>query len=264
MAFCKSCGKEIGEGIKFCPFCGDKIIVPENVASVSPEGKSELVGTEVPSTVNNLDAGEGNGTKRAKIKSVNVKDFVKKNKVYVIIVAAVVFVMLLAAILIAGKLHSEKVKKDYFENLKVTSALMLTGASQAESSGNLIKSVWYNTIYEEFDSETDKYTRSNGWGFNDDFNDSLQALFSDSEFRDKISSIESNRDSVASMMKELKDPPKEYEEEYEALKDLYDSYLEFTEMVINPSGSLRSFSDDFNELDSRVVNKYNAMKIYIE
>ena len=66
------------------------------------------------------------------------------------------------------------------------------------------------------------------------------------------------------MMKELKDPPKEYEEEYEALKDLYDSYLEFTEMVINPSGSLRSFSDDFNELDSRVVNKYNAMKIYIE
>ena len=32
---------------------------------------------------------------------------------------------------------------------------MLEGASDAESSGNLIKKVWYNAIYEKRDIETD-------------------------------------------------------------------------------------------------------------
>lgn len=65
---------------------------------------------------------------------------------------------------------------------------MLLGASEAEDAGNLIKSVWYNTIYEETDSKTDKYTHSesNGFRFNKDFNDSLSALFSDSDFTEKI------------------------------------------------------------------------------
>lgn len=35
---------------------------------------------------------------------------------------------------------------------------MLDGAAKAENAGNLIKSVWYNAIYEERDTETDKYT----------------------------------------------------------------------------------------------------------
>lgn len=42
--------------------------------------------------------------------------------------------------------------------MKYVSYTMLDGAAKAENAGNLIKSVWYNAIYEERDTETDKYT----------------------------------------------------------------------------------------------------------
>ena len=44
---------------------------------------------------------------------------------------------------------------------------MLTGASDAESSANLIKQVWYNAIYEKRDDKTDKYTRPKGYFVSD-------------------------------------------------------------------------------------------------
>ena len=54
---------------------------------------------------------------------------------------------------------------------------MLNGASQAESAGGLIHDVWYNTIYDKYDSTTYKYTNGET-----DFNDSLKNLFSDKDF----------------------------------------------------------------------------------
>ena len=39
-------------------------------------------------------------------------------------------------------------------------------------------------------------------------------------------------------MKDLVNPPEEYKEAYEKLQDFYDSYLELTNLVISPTGSL--------------------------
>lgn len=39
--------------------------------------------------------------------------------------------------------------EEYSDNLKLAAVTMLTGASDAESSANLIKQVWYNAIYEK-------------------------------------------------------------------------------------------------------------------
>lgn len=36
---------------------------------------------------------------------------------------------------------------------------MLDGAAKAENAGNIIKSVWYNVIYQESDSKTDKSSK---------------------------------------------------------------------------------------------------------
>ena len=65
-------------------------------------------------------------------------------------------------------------------------------------------------------------------------------------------------------MKELQNPPKQYEDAYEKIKDFYDVYLEFTNLVINPSGSLQSYTSKFNELDSDTLNAYQAMDSYIK
>ena len=139
---------------------------------------------------------------------------------------------------------------------------MLDGAANAETAGNLIKNVWYNTIYEKRDTTTDKYTMKSG-RFVEDFNDALGNLFSDEEFQKNISEIQDNQDEVTFYLKQLKNPPKEYEEAYTVLKTYYESYLSMTKMVINPTGSLQSFSDDFNNLDTETVDAYEKMKLYL-
>lgn len=136
---------------------------------------------------------------------------------------------------------------------------MLTGASTAEEAGTLIHDVWYDTIFDEHNADTSKYTSGNS-----DFNDSLSELFSDEEFQDKIASIKSNQATVKELMQELTNPPAEYEEAYNTLKDYYDAYLELTNLAISPTGSLQSYTDDFNEADSNVLKYYNAMDVYIE
>ena len=140
---------------------------------------------------------------------------------------------------------------------------MLDGAAKAENAGNLIKSVWYNAIYEERNSETDQYTMKNG-KFVDDFNDALSELFADENFSNSISEIKTNQSQVVDLMKQLKNPPKKYEEAYSVLRAYYDNYLKMTKIVINPTGSLNTFSEDFNTYDNNTVDSYETMKLYLD
>lgn len=151
----------------------------------------------------------------------------------------------------------------YYYNLETVTYKMLDGAAKAETAGNLIKSVWYNAIYEQRDAETDKYTIVNG-EFVDDFNDALDNLFADESFINSISEIESNQSEVTDLMKKLRNPPKQYEEAYSVLRGYYDNYLKLTKSVINPTGSLKTFSEDFNAYDTDTVNAYEEMKLYLD
>ena len=147
--------------------------------------------------------------------------------------------------------------------MEKVSFTMIDGAAKAENAGNLIKSVWYNAIFEERNSETDKYTMKNG-KFVDDFNDALSELFADENFSNSISEIVTNQSDVANLMKQLKEPPKKYEEAYSVLKVYYDNYLKMTKIVINPTGSLNTFSEDFNTYDNNTVDSYEKMKLYLD
>ena len=99
--------------------------------------------------------------------------------------------------------------------------------------------------------------------FNEDFNTSLTALMSDDDFKKDIESIKDNQDLIYYIMKDLVNPPEEYKEAYEKLQDFYDSYLELTNLVISPTGSLSSYTSNFNEADSATSNAYKAMQRYI-
>ena len=65
-------------------------------------------------------------------------------------------------------------------------------------------------------------------------------------------------------MKDLKNPPDKYVEADSDLKEFYDVYLEFTNLAINPSGNLISYTEDYNDLDSDVMSKYDKMKMHLE
>lgn len=174
----------------------------------------------------------------------------------------IVFTLIVVSVLGIG--ISQKAKElKYYSNMETVSFTMLDGATKAEDAGNLIKSVWYNAIFEERNSETDKYTMKNG-KFVDDFNDALSELFADENFSNSISEIVTNQSEVANLVKQLKEPPKKYEEAYSVLKIYYDNYMEMTKIVINPTGSLNTFSEDLNTYDNNTVDSYEKMKLYLD
>jgi flagellar basal body-associated protein FliL len=241
--YCPDCGAELEEGMDTCPKCGCPI---ENIIETEKTPQQvEVTGVKI--------------TKKSK-------------KIIMIAIIAVIGAAMIAAIgvqthkkNVAAKAAAEaqKQNEEYVTNLNLAAYSMLSGASDAETCGNLIKQVWYNAIYEKSDSKTDKYKKPKGY-YVSDFNDALQNLFSDSSFSSQIADINDNKDTVNSLMKKLKNPPEEYKDAYESLSKLYDAYISLTNLATDPTGSLQTYSQNFNDADNETLNCYNALKMYLE
>ena len=278
---CPNCGKEISDKAKKCPACGhtfieeeiaeQKAVVCEECGLEIPDDATACPNCGCPIERESTTEESQETVQKVEVTSVNVpvnKGTVKK--VIAIIVAAVVVVVIAVAIALGvNSSNKKKSLSNYATNYDSAITTILTGASTAERCGNLIKSVWYNTIYEKSDPSTDQYTRKKGYlgtygSFYDDFNTSLSLLFLDSSFSSDISSIESNQEKVASLMKQLNNPPEEYADAYDALKDLYEAYSELTNLATDPSGNLSTYSSNFNAADSKVSTEYNKVKLYMD
>ena len=171
---CPNCGKEVSDKAKACPNCEHKLI--ENV----DEKKESIIicddcGFEIPldneacpncgCPISTEGEANSNSTpQKVEITSVNLPTVKKSAKKYVIASVLVLLLIIVGTVFgIAIKNNqAAKLSAEYSENLKSTTSMILIGASEAETVANLIKSVWYNTIYEEWDSKTDKFTRSEG------------------------------------------------------------------------------------------------------
>lgn len=280
MIQCALCGKDISSKAKECPYCG-AVLMGEGNSGPQEENQTvicEECGSEVSGSMRACPncgcpitekAPQEKPVQRVELAAVSLPG-IKRGTRKRILVGGMVFVLLIAAVAVG--LYSQRQKElkeaarlreEYSETMKLASLSMLMGASDAEEAGNLIRLVWYNSIYEERDAKTDKYTRPNGYFYND-FNDAIKELFNDSEFQSTVSSIEENQNTVADLMRSLKTPPDEYKDAYDAIKVYYDSYLVLTNLAINPKGNLQSFTSDFNDADNSVLNAYNAAKLYIE
>ena len=272
MTTCPNCGEQISDKAKKCVHCG-AILVPEE-KKYCPDCGAEL--EEGMDTCPKCGCPIENIIETEKtpqqVEVTGVKITKKSKKIIVIATIAVIVVAIIAAIgvqthkkNVAAKAAAEaqKQSEEYGTNLNMAAYSMLSGASDAETCGNLIKQVWYNAIYEKSDSKTDKYTKPKGY-YVSDFNDALQNLFSDSSFSSQIADINDNKDTVNSLMKKLKNPPEEYKDAYESLSKLYDAYISLTNLATDPTGSLQTYSQNFNDADNETLNCYNALKMYLE
>lgn len=168
--------------------------------------------------------------------------------------------------------HNEEVKaaeealrrsQEYAQNLELATNAMLTGAADAEARCNLIQQVWHNAIWQTEDTDTDKFTKPDGI-FADDFNDALHNLYADSDFNAKIETIVENRETVNAIIAQLKNPPDEYQAAYESLSEYYDAYLTFTSLAINATGSLNTFTAEFDAIDAECLHCYQVMQFYLQ
>ena len=261
---CPKCGNEISDKATACPKCGKKF-EQKNKELMCPEcGKELEKGTNTCSF-----CGCPIGEQLQKVEVTKIALDKKKIIIMISVVIGIIAILLIA--LGINKQQNEKNKKKYLSNLSEVTTTMFSGASEAEDAGGLIHDVWYNTIYKKRDDTTDKYTLINNeessYSYNtfySDFNNSLSNLFNDPSFQIKIAIVKENQESTQELMRKLKEVPEGYQEAYEAVNTLYDSYLELTNLVINPTGSLSSYTEKFNEADSNVVKYYKSMQVYIE
>lgn len=247
---CPNCNNPVSDKAAVCPNCNYAIKSEKNELKITCED----CGNEFDG---NLSACPICGCPTpAKEEKVN-------NKKRKIIVFASAFLILFVFAVI-GITNAQKSSLElYSSNMAKVAQTMLDGVAKSENSGNLTKNVWNNAIYKKHDENTDKYTMING-KFVDDFNDALDNLFEDEEFNKTRAEILDNQNDVIELMKSLKKPPKKYEESYSVLKEYYDNYIKLTNLVINPTGSLKSFSEDFNTYDTETVNSYQKMKLYMD
>lgn len=272
MTTCPNCGEQISDKAKKCVHCG-AILVPEE-KKCCPDCGAEL--EEGMDTCPKCGCPIENMIETEKtpqqVEVTGVKITKKSKKIIVIATTAVIVAAIITAVGVQthkknvaaqAAAEAQKQSEEYGTNLNMAAYSMLSGASDAETCGNLIKQVWYNAIYEKSDSKTDKYTKPTGY-YVSDFNDALQNLFSDSSFSGQIADINDNKDTVNSLMKKLKNPPEEYKDAYESLSKLYDAYISLTNLATDPTGSLQTYSQNFNDADSETLNCYNALRMYLE
>ena len=271
---CKNCGKDVSARAKVCPHCGTQLIedevtqpqpiICEECGAEIPQGADSCPNCGCPVPVD----GEENTEAPQKVELTSVKiPKLDQRKKKIVVGSIIGVIVLIAAIsLIISQMRqatAAQLSADYSENISTVSAAILSSAIQTEEAGNLIHDVWYNCIFEENDPETNEYTRPNGY-YLDDFNDALANLFSDETFSQQLSSIKNDQETVTDLMRKMSDPPEEFEDAYEALRELFDAYTEFTNLVINTSGNLQTFTSNFNDADSALLNCYNAMSLYID
>lgn len=232
---CPECKKEISDRVKACPHCGYPLIeVP--IANQEP--------IKVNLTSINLNQG-------------NVKSHKKMIRFLIMFVS---FVCLAALVII---LFKNKQKNDYIDRLNDVYEIVIIGASDAEDLCNLTQRVWRNCIFEDFDLETNKYTRTTH-GYHSDFNQALRALYEDEKTIEEVKAIKANQLTMEIKMNQLKKLPSDkFEKIYSTLNDLYNAYMSLTGLAINPSGTLQSFSQNVNVYVEKFIESYRTFKMQI-
>ena len=252
---CPECNQQISDRATSCPHCGYPLPASDEVSVDGP-----LATDTVP-----LEASQ----------PVTIVKPRKKRALLIAIVCALVlaciggvtaFAIIKNQQEIAEQEALERAKKkarsEYIENLENFLYTALSGAADAEEVCNLTKAVWYDTIYEEYDSETIAYTQTNG-KFHDDFNDSLTKLYSSTSIKTAVAGIKENLETVDDLYKSLLNPEEDFEDCFEEVEALYSTYYYLTKLAISPSGSLKSYSENLAEYDDEFISHYDKLKLLI-
>lgn len=184
---CPECGREISNAATSCPHCGYPL--------------GEVTAT-VDAVMDDATHADVNDTSVASPPP-------RKRKSGPIIAIAVVAVLAVSFGFFFSQQRKTAARKEYIANLITASDLMYSGGVSAETAYNRVHDVWYNTIFKKSDMYTNKYTIKpskykesiltfyNDKDFNDDFNTSLDALFSSEEYKSTVASLNNNKNQVS-------------------------------------------------------------------
>jgi len=95
------------------------------------------------------------------------------------------------------------------------------------------------------------------------FNEALRMLFNEKYIISEVNKIDGIRTKLKSNMLNLNNPPKNYKAAYDDLVEMYSSVIEISNMATNPSGSLQSYRENMNVLNTNVNKKIAQIEVRI-
>jgi phage-related tail protein len=75
--------------------------------------------------------------------------------------------------------------------------------------------------------------------------------------------LKRDRDNLDKTMNVLKNPPTQYKDLYKEIVDLYTNLSRFVEMANIPSGSLQSYTNDANSMDTDITKKIDSIRVQL-
>lgn len=231
---CPECENEISDKAEACPKCGCPIVQESEIS-------------------------ESDSTTKPK-KAIN-----KKVLTIVIGLIVVIAIFVISALIIKSnkeKQKAEQARTEYIESMNDMHSIIYAGTLIAESKGKLIHDVWYNAIYEELGIATDKYTRSESGAYYD-FNTALSNLFNDEDFKKDIEVLKKSKETADGLYLDLQNPPEDMKNCYNAMDSVYNTYSKFINLIINPTGSLTDFTQNYNDTDHLLSENFDKFKLLI-
>ncbi len=240
---CPKCGETIPEGATRCEHCWTSLVdeEPNNEKSAQPAGDDSDNAAQVESS-----ASQGTAS------GLLAKQDSRRTIVAIAVVAAVILCI------VGGMFASSQSanREEYVNNLSSAQVKMLIGAGYAETACNKVVKIWHSAIYNSkktWDSDIKAYKSS-------DFNEAINKYYSAAEGKNIVSSIKGNQSDVAELMKKLKNPPSDLTGAYDALNDLYDSYLKLTGLALSPTGNYSEYSSSIHAADSNFSTAYDKLR----
>jgi len=150
---CPECGKQVSDQAVSCPFCGYPL------ASISRPGHEPLQA----SSMSDQELQTPGDTPPASPQQVEIVDVrlpkARQRARKILFGVGGVAVIAAVVVLVALRISHMQEAAEYSGRMRSVVNLMLTGAVRAEKAGNLIREVWYNSIFEEKDPATDPLLR---------------------------------------------------------------------------------------------------------
>lgn len=239
----------------FCRYCGERI--------------SETVNNHVEEEITDVETEICESDNAGEIQQPELsqpKKFLDKKKMIIlglIVIVAVVGIGFGVKSYMDNKAREEYINQynQYVDDIGTLNIKMLSDGAAAEDVCNLTLKVWSNAIWKTSDSKTDKYTKSNGT-FVSDFNDALINLTKDKEVMTKRVALSSAIDDTAEKMEKMKNPPKDLEDKYGVLKEMFDVYQDFLNTAVTPSGSYTSYNSNLSDYSSELVKLYKKVDAF--
>ena len=192
---------------------------------------------------------------------------VKKKKGKVGIILAVILSIFVILFISVGLYVNSLAKEEtFYYNCAMGTYTMIDGAAESEKCCNEILDIWHDCIWQEDDENTSEYTKDVLGNFYEDFNDALNNYSSSDTYKQHVSKIQDNLEEVKGYLNEARKSkiPSKYSKMYDQLEELYELYIEFTNLPIRMNGSYNSFSEDFGRIDDDFIAQYDKVTSYFD